>query len=263
MRKLVYAAISALALGSAPLLASEGGAVHDVNFSFEGPYGTYDKAQLRRGLQIFTEICSACHGMKFVPLRALGEPGGPELSPEEVREYASNLEIFDPELDDWRPRKISDNFPTVTGDGMGPDLSVMAKARAGFSGPLGTGLNQFFNGIGGPEYIYTILTSYTGEMKEEAGSLYYENHAFTRGNGWIAMPQQIYDDIVEYEDGSPTDAHALAKDVSAFLMWAAEPKLNARKQAGYIGVLMLVVLSVLLYFTNKTLWAPVKGKKKA
>lgn len=261
MRKLAISAVSALALGAGAAMASEGGAVHDVNFSFEGPYGTYDQAQLRRGLQVFTEICSTCHGMKFVPIRSLGDEGGPNLSSDEVRAYAENLSIFDPELDEDRPRKPTDMFPTVTGDGMGPDLSVMAKARAGFHGPYGTGISQFFNGIGGPEYIYSILTGYNGEEKEEAGTLYYGNPTFTAGNGWIAMPQMLTDEAVEFEDGSPNDAKSLAKDVAAFLMWAAEPKLNARKEAGYISVGMLIILSVLLYFTNKALWAPHKGKK--
>ena len=139
-----------------------------------------------------------------------------------------------------------------------PDLSLMAKARAGFHGPYGTGINQFFKGIGGPEYIVALLDGYTGEEKEEAGTTYYENHAFS--TGWISMPPPLSDGQVEFADGSPNDVKHMAEDVAAFLTWAAEPKMMARKQAGFVAVLFLGLLSVLLYLTNKRIWAPHKGK---
>jgi len=132
----------------------------------------------------------------------------------------------------------------------------MAKARAGFHGPYGLGVNQFFKGIGGPEYIASLLTGYTGKEKEEAGTVLYENTAFS--GGWISMAPPLEDGWVEYRDGHDNSLHHLAEDVSAFLMWAAEPKLAARKQAGFVGVLFLAVLAVLMYLTNKKLWAPVK-----
>ena len=135
----------------------------------------------------------------------------------------------------------------------------MAKARAGFHGPYGLGLNQLFKGMGGAEYIASVLTGYTGKEKEEAGTVLYENTAFP--GGWIAMAPPLYGEDVEYADGHSNSLHHEAEDVSAFLMWAAEPKMMARKQAGLTGVLFLVVLSTLLYLTNKKLWAPVKGKK--
>ncbi len=141
-----------------------------------------------------------------------------------------------------------------------PDLSLMAKARAGFHGPYGTGMSQLFNGIGGPEYIVAILNGYTGEEKEEAGTIFYENHAFP--GGWIAMAPPLSDELVEYADGHDNSVHHMAEDAAAFLMWAAEPKMMARKQAGFIGVMMLSILAVLLYLTNKKLWAGVKGRKK-
>lgn len=232
--------------------------IHDVSFSFEGPFGKYDQFQLQRGLQVYTEVCAGCHGMKFVPLRTLGDAGGPGLPEDQVRAYAAAMSIDDAETGEERPRVPTDMFPTVTGDGMGPDLSLMAKARAGFHGPYGTGLSQLFNGIGGPEYIYSILTGYTGEEKEQAGTILYENTAFP--GGWISMAPPLSDDQVTFEDGSPSDLHSASKDVAAFLMWTAEPKMMARKKAGLVSVLFLIVLSALLYLTNKRIWWPIKHR---
>ena len=246
-------------------VAADGGAavhhqeIHDVAYSFEGPFGKYDQFQLQRGLQIYTEVCSGCHGMKQVPLRTLSDHGGPGLPEDQVRAYAAQLSVVDAETGEERPRVPTDHFPQIVGQGMGPDLSLMAKARAGFHGPYGTGLSQLVNGMGGPEYIYSILTGYTGNEKEQAGSVLYENTAFP--GGWISMAPPLSDDAVTFEDGSPTDLHSLAKDISAFLMWTAEPKMMARKQAGLVSVLFLIVLSVLLYLTNKRLWWPIKHRK--
>jgi ubiquinol-cytochrome c reductase cytochrome c1 subunit len=141
-----------------------------------------------------------------------------------------------------------------------PDLSLMAKARAGFHGPAGLGLNQLFRGMGGAEYIASFVIGFTGEEQEQAGVLLYENEAF---GGYVAMNPVIYGDDVVYEDGTPATPEQIAQDVAAFLMWTAEPKMMARKQAGLTAVLFLTVLTVLLYFTNKKLWAPIKGKKTA
>lgn len=230
--------------------------ISDVAFSFEGPFGRYDQFQLQRGLQVYTEVCSSCHGMRYVPIRTLGDTGGPDLPDDQVRAYAATMDIDDPETGESRPRLPTDHFPTVTGEGMGPDLSVMAKARAGFHGPYGTGISQLFNGIGGPEYVYSILTHYTGETKDEAGTTYYENTAFP--GGWIAMPPPLSDDLVTYEDGHPAMLQDLATDVSAFMMWTAEPKMMARKWSGLVSVIFLIGLTVLLYLSNKRLWWPVK-----
>ncbi|WP_111732248.1 cytochrome c1 [Roseovarius amoyensis] len=259
LKKLAITAIAALTLsGTAALAAGGEGHIEDVAFSFEGPFGTYDQNQLQRGLQVYTEVCSACHGLRYVPLRTLGDEGGPHLPEDQVRAYAENYEVFDPELDDYRAALATDHFP-VSGDPNAPDLSLMAKARAGFHGPYGTGINQLFKGIGGPEYIVSILTGYTEETKEEAGTLFYENKAFP--GGWIAMAPPLYGEDVEYADGTEATLHQEAEDIAAFLMWAAEPKMMDRKQAGLTGVILLTVLSVLLYLTNKRLWAPVKGRK--
>lgn len=268
IRTLTLSVAMALALGASAIaeedqMEAEGkpkSEVENYEFSFEGPFGKFDQFQLQRGLQVFTQVCSACHGLKYVPLRTLGDEGGPGLPANQVAAYAEqNFEVFDADLEDFRPAKPTDNFPAVTGAGA-PDLSTMAKARAGFHGPYGLGLNQFFKGMGGPEYIASILTGYTGKEKEEAGSVLYENTAFP--SRWIAMAPPLYGDDVEYEDGSSTELEAEAKDVAAFLTWTAEPKLMARKQTGFLAVLFLGVLTVLLYLTNKRIWAPVKRRAK-
>jgi len=260
LKKLALTAAAALALTGPAALASEGGHIHDVDFSFEGPFGTFDQNQLQRGLQVYTEVCSACHGLKYVPIRTLSDEGGPGLPEDQVRAYAAQMDIFDPELDDDRPRTPSDHFP---GSSLwnAPDLSLMAKARKGFSGPKGLLVNQLFKGLGGPEYITAILTGYTGEQKEQAGTTFYENTAFP--GGWIAMPPPLGGEDVEFADGHSSELHHEAEDVAAFLMWTAEPKMMARKQAGLVGVVFLVILSALLYLTNKRIWAPIKGKKVA
>ncbi len=259
IRKLTITAITALALTSGGAVASGEGEQHieDFAFSFEGPFGTYDQNQLQRGLKVYTEICSACHGLKYVPLRTLGDEGGPNFSEDEVRAYAAQWDIYDADLDEDVPRKPSDFFPSA-GDPKAPDLSLMAKARAGFHGPAGLGLNQLFRGMGGPEYIASFLTGFTGEEKEVAGTTLYENHTFP--GGWTAMPPQLEDGLVDFDDGHSNTAHHMAEDVSAFLMWAAEPKMMARQHAGFVSVLLLLLLSVLLYLTNKKIWYPIKHR---
>jgi ubiquinol-cytochrome c reductase cytochrome c1 subunit len=260
-RKITLTAVSALALTvGAVNAAGEEAHIEDVDFAHEGPFGKFDQFQLQRGLQVFTEVCSGCHGLKYVPIRTLADEGGPMLPEDQVRAYAAQFSVTDKETGEDRDGKPTDNFPANTGAGA-PDLSMMAKARAGFHGPYGTGISQLVNGMGGPEYIYSILTGYTGEEKEEFGSFFYENHAFP--GGWIAMAPPLSDDQVTYADGHPATVHHMAEDVASFLMWAAEPKLMARKEAGFISVIFLIILSTLLYLTNKRIWAGVKGKKTA
>ena len=250
---------AALALPGLALAAEGEQQITDYDFSFEGPFGSYDQLQLQRGLQVYTDVCASCHGLKYVALRTLADPGGPELPEDQVRAYAEFYEVFDPEIDDFRPAIPTDHFPESQFEGA-PDLSLLAKGRAGFHGPYGLGLNQLFKGMGGAEYVTSVLTHYTGEEKEEAGVILYENTAYP--GGWIAMPPPLYGDDVVYEDGSDTSLDAIAQDVGAFLMWTAEPKMMARKHAGLTGVIFLGVLAVLLWLTNKRIWAPVKDVAK-
>ncbi|HEV8035061.1 cytochrome c1 [Yoonia sp.] len=282
-RKLSLTAAMALALTAGQATAAEVEIeVIDYDFSFEGPFGSYDQMQLQRGLQVYTEICAACHGLEFVAFRNLSDEGGPGMPEDQMRAYAEFYEIFDQSLfdgeGDFRPATPADKFPG-SNLSTAPDLSLMAKSRAGFSGPYGTGISQFVNGMGGAEYIASLMTGYHEEpecaLEGEPMDGFY-NAAFAAGgfpdsckdeNGkhkvpgsWISMSQPLWGDDVEYADGAPTDLESVSKDVAAFLMWTAEPKLVARKQAGLTGVLFLTVLSVLLYLTNKRLWAPHKHK---
>ena len=261
IKHILLSAAVTIGLATGASAAGDDIVVEDFDFSFEGPFGTYDQHQLQRGLQVFTEVCSACHGIRQVYFRNLGDDGGPHFSEAEVKAYASGFDVADDsdeaEPGDTRAAKPSDKFPVVTGAGA-PDLSMMAKARAGFFGPKGLGLNQIVKGMGGAEYIASILTGYTGKEMEQAGVTLYENKAFP--GGWISMAPPLEDDQVEYADGHKADVRHMAEDVSAFLMWTAEPKMMARKQAGLVAVLFLTGLAVLLYLTNKKLWAPIKRK---
>ena len=259
-KKITLSTIAALALSISGAYAAGGGEQHieDYHFSFEGPFGTFDQAQLQRGLKVYTEVCAACHGLKYVPIRTLADEGGPHYSEDQVRAYARNFEVYDADLEDFREAKPVDHFPEVNGLGA-PDLSMMAKARAGFHGPYGTGISQLINGMGGAEYIASLMTGYTGKEKVEAGVTLYENKAFP--GGWISMAPPLSGGDVDYDDGHSNDLHHEAMDIAAFLMWAAEPKMMARQYAGFVGVFILIILSGLLYLTNKRIWAPVKYKK--
>ena len=278
LRKLTLSAAVALGLAATGAQAAGDAHVEDFAFSFEGPFGSFDQMQLQRGLQIYTEVCSACHGLKHVRIGTLADEGGPHLPEDQVRAYAERIEVFDAALDDYRAATPADKFP-ASGLAEAPDLSLMAKARAGFHGPYGTGLSQLFNGMGGAEYIASILTGYADAP--DCAPADFDGHyntAFAAGGfpdsckdehghhmvpgSWIGMGQPLYGDDVEYADGHDTDLHHEAQDVAAFLMWTAEPKMMARKTAGLTGVIMLTILSVLLYLTNKRLWAPHKRAAK-
>ena len=259
LKKLAVSIVATLSLSAGAMAAGGSGHVDNVDFSFDGPFGTYDENQLQRGLQIYTEICSGCHGLKFLPIRTLGDDGGPHLPEDQVRAYADYYEVFDADLDDYRAATPNDNFPGSSLENA-PDLTMMAKARAGFHGPYGLGINQFIHAIGGADYIASLLQGYTGEEKEEAGTVLYENTTYP--GGWIAMAPPLYGEDLDYADGHSNDIQHLSEDVAAFLMWTAEPKMMARKQAGFVGVLFLTILSVLLYLTNKRLWAPIKARYK-
>ncbi|HPD94054.1 MAG: cytochrome c1 [Rhodobacter sp.] len=257
IRKLALSTLTVAALCTAPVMAAEGGHIHDYAFSFEGPFGTYDRAQLQRGLQVYNEVCSACHGLELVTFRSLTDATGPGLDPDIMRAFAAEHEVPDGQ-GGYRTAGAPDHFPGSSLENA-PDLSLMAKARAGFHGPYGLGINQLLHGMGGPEYIASFVTGFTGQETEQGGAIFYENAAF---GGNVAMPPILSDGLVEYSDGTEATEHQMAQDVAAFLMWAAEPHLVQRKMWGFVGVVFLVLLASLLYLTNKRLWAPVKDQAK-
>ncbi len=282
-RKLTLTAAMALGLVASQSMAAGDAEVIDYDFSFEGMFGSFDQMQLQRGLQVYTEICSACHGLEYLAFRNLSDEGGPALPEDQMRAYAEFYEVFDPALfdgeGDFRTATPADHFPS-SGVANAPDLTLMAKARAGFHGPYGTGLAQLFKGMGGAEYIASILSGYADEpqcaLDMEIPMDGFYNTAFPNGGypeeckyedgshkypgSWIAMSQPLWGDDIEFADGHSAELEDIAMDVSAFLMWTAEPKMMARKQAGLTGVIFLTLLTVLLYLTNKRLWAPHKGK---
>jgi cytochrome c1 len=244
---------SVLAFGAQPAAAAEGAPAAQ-SWSFDGIFGTFDRGALQRGFKIYTESCSSCHAMKFLAYRNLGEPGGPEFGEAEVKAIAAEATVQDGPNEDGdmferlglpSDRFVSpfpnDNAARAANNGaLPPDLSVIAKARAN-----------------GPDYLFALLTGYGEppagfELRE--GMNY--NAAFP--DHQIAMPQPLSDEAVEYTDGTPNDLRQLARDVTTFLVWAAEPKLEARKRAGFQVMIYLVLLAGLLYFTTKKLWTGVE-----
>ncbi len=258
LKKLALSTALALSVAAPGHAAGVSGEVINFDFSWQGPFGSYDRQQLQRGLQVYTEACAACHGLRYVPIRTLSDPNGPELPEDQVREYASQFEVRDEETGDMRDAEPNDHFPRSQLE-EAPDLSLMAKARAGFSGPYGLGINQFLYGTGGPEYIASLLVSYTGESDTQAGVTLYENEAY---GGYLNMAEPLSDGMLDYADGTEATKEQMAQDVAAFLMWTAEPKMMERKQAGFTGAIFLTILAVLLYLTNKRLWGPVKSRAK-
>ncbi len=252
------AAFGALALGltfgaSAPAQAAGGeAALKHVDWSFNGPFGTYDRNALRRGYKVYKEVCSTCHAMSMVHFRNLAEKGGPEFSPAEVKAIAAGYKVQDgPDSSGEmfeRPGEGKDPFPSpypndeAAAASLGaapPDLSLIAKAREG-----------------GADYIYTLLNGYEeapADVHVPAGGNY--NPVFAVGNGIIAMPKPLNDGQVDYTDGTPNTAEQMSKDVAQFLMWAAEPKLEQRHRLGLQVVIYLIALAGILYFATRKVWA--------
>jgi ubiquinol-cytochrome c reductase cytochrome c1 subunit len=262
-------AASLAAVGTRVTLAQEAEPPPRLHWSFHGPFGTYDPAQLQRGFKIYREVCSTCHSIKLLAFRNLADPGGPDFSEAQAATVAASFQVTDGPNDKGemfqRPGKLADHFPppfpndqaarAALGGGLPPDMSVLAKARsteAGFPWFIVDAFTQYQEA--GPDYIHAILTGY--EEQPPAGftlapgtqyNKYFPGHA-------IAMPKPLSDGQVEYTDGTPATVDQYAKDVSAFLMWAAEPKLDERKRLGFQVFIYLLVLTGLLYFTKRRVW---------
>ena len=225
-------------------------------WSFKGFFGTFDRASLQRGYQVYSEVCSACHSMKYLSYRNLAEPGGPEFSEAQAKAIAASFEVTDGPNSDGemftRPGKLSDKFvmpydnvkaaQAANGGAYPPDMSVLVKARGG-----------------GVDYIYSLLQGY-----EEAPSnvslddgVYYNKYMY--GNK-IRMAAPLSDGLVEYGDGTNATVEQMSKDVTTFLMWSAEPHLESRHQMGFKGIVYLIILSVLVYFSMKRIWSRVESE---
>ncbi len=241
-----------------------------LKWSFAGPFGKFDRGQLQRGLKVYKEVCASCHSLSYVAFRNLSEPGGPGYSAAQAAAFASEYKVQDGPNDAGdmfeRPGRPADYFPSPfpnenaarasNGGAAPPDLSLMAKARSyerGFPQFIFDFFTQFQER--GPNYIHALLTGY--EENPPAGFTLTEGSHYNKyfpGHS-IKMPPPLSDGQVTYDDGSPATVDQYAKDVSAFLMWTAEPHLEARKRLGFQVMIFLVLLTGLLYFTKKKIWA--------
>ena len=226
------------------------------DWSFKGLLGKFDRGSLQRGYQVYTEVCSSCHSMKYVSYRNLAEEGGPEFTEEQAKAIAANFEVLDGPNSDGemftRPAKLSDKFvmpyenekaaQAANGGAYPPDMSVLAKARSG-----------------GVDYIYSVLLGYedppAGVVLDEG--VYYNKYMY--GNN-IKMSQPLSDGLVEYSDGTVASEEQMAKDVTTFLMWAAEPHLESRHRMGFKAILYLIILTILVYFSMKKIWSRIESE---
>ena len=241
-----------------------------LSWSWSGPFGTFDRAQLQRGFKVYKEVCSNCHGLSLVALRNLSDKGGPEFSAGQVKELAATYTVKDGPNDKGemfeRPGRPSDKFPApfpnpeaakAIHNAVPPDLSLMPKARTYERGVLLSLVDlvtQYQEQ--GADYVSALLNGYVDApkgVKVEDGLNY---NLYFPGNK-IAMAKPINDGQVDYSDGSPQTVAQYSKDVTAFLMWTAEPKLEERKRVGAFFMVLMILLAGFTYFTKKKVWANV------
>ena len=227
-----------------------------VDWTFKSFFGKFDRASLQRGYQVYNEVCSSCHSIKYLSYRNLAEKGGPEFSEDETKAIASNFEVIDgPDSTGemfTRPARLSDKFvmpyaneeeaKSSNGGAYPPDMSVLVKARKG-----------------GADYIYSVLLGYEdppADIKLDDG-VYYNKYMY--GNK-IKMASPLSDDLIEYSDGTKATTEQMAKDVVNFLMWAAEPHLEQRHKFGFRVIIYLIIITVLVYFSMKKIWSRIESK---
>ena len=248
MIKRIFAALVATLLAGPALAAGGDVALTKRDWSFNGPFGTFDKAAMQRGFQVYREVCAGCHSMQYIAFRNFADLGYNEA---EIKAIAAEYDVEDGPNDEGemftRPGIPADRMPSPypndnaaragNGGALPPDLSLIAKARAN-----------------GPDYLYSLLIGY----KEEPASMnvpdgMYYNDAYP-GN-LIAMPQPLYGDDVTYADGADASIEGSAADLTQFLMWAAEPKMEARKRIGVAVVFFLSIFVVLSVMAKRRVWA--------
>jgi len=220
-------------------------------WSFEGVFGTFDRASLQRGYQVYQEVCSGCHSVQHLSYRNLSEKGGPEFSIEEAKAIAAQFEVIDGPNEDGemftRPGRLSDKFVSpfsnvkaaaaANGGAYPPDMSVLAKARKG-----------------GAAYIYSLLMGYkeapTGYELDDG--VYYNEYMPGQK---IKMAEPISDGAVEYADGTETTKAQIARDVTTFLVWAADPHLEVRHKTGFKVFFYLIILLTMVYLSKQKIWS--------
>ena len=226
------------------------------DWSFKGLFGKFDRAALQRGYQVYTEVCSSCHSMKYLSYRNLAEKGGPEFTEEQAKAIAASFEVKDGPNSDGemftRPGKLSDKFvmpyenvkaaQAANGGAYPPDMSVLVKARGG-----------------GVDYVYSLLQGYDDPPADIILDDGVHYNKFMYGNK-IKMANPLSDGLVEYADGTNASVEQMSKDVTTFLMWSAEPHLEARHKMGFKAIVYLIILTILVYFSMKRIWSRVESE---
>ncbi len=249
MRKFLITAIASALLMGGSALASEGVELPERDWSFSGIFGNFDRGQLKRGFQVYREVCASCHALSLVAYRNLTDIG---MTGTEITEYASQFEVRDGPDDEgemyFRPARLSDRFvPPFANEQAArasnngaypPDLSLIVKARKG-----------------GADYLHALLAGYEDEAPEgiELADGMYFNHYFPGQQ--IAMPPPLFEDGITYEDGTAASIEQMAEDVTVFLAWTASPELEARKRLGIKVLLFLLVLTGMLYALKRQVWS--------
>jgi ubiquinol-cytochrome c reductase cytochrome c1 subunit len=221
------------------------------DWSWQGVFGTYDRSQLQRGLQAYKSVCAACHGLKFIAFRDLLDLG---YSAAEIKAFAKTIEVTNTEPNDEgeifkRPARAADYFPdpfpnkqaarAANNGAYPPDLSLVVESR-----------------VGGANYLHALLTGYADPPKGvKLGDGMYYNKAYPGHQ--IAMPAPIMDDSVEYKDGTKPTVNQIATDVTAFLAWASEPNMEARKSMGIKVMLFLFAFLFVLIGMKRRTWSNV------
>jgi ubiquinol-cytochrome c reductase cytochrome c1 subunit len=259
------------ALGFGIVLAASAGAAEypiskpmQQSWSFSGPFGTYDKGQLQRGFKVYREVCASCHSLDMVAFRTLEDLG---YSDEQVRAIAAEYEVQDGAGDMFtRAATPSDYFPApfanpeqaaASNNGAAPpDFSLIAKARAverGFPTFVFDIFTQYAES--GVDYIYSLLVGYDEDPHghQVPEGTYYNPYFMNAAS--LAMAPPLSDGQVTYDDGAPETVDQYARDVAAFLMWAAEPHLEARKATGFTVMVFLVLFGGLVYLTKRKIWS--------
>jgi cytochrome c1 len=264
------AAVALAALAGAAAKAAESETPPKLKWSFAGPFGRYDEAQLQRGFKVYHEVCQNCHGINLLAFRNLADPGGLGFSKAQATTIAAEFQVTDGPNDQGemfqRPGRLADYIPPpypneqaarARYNAVPPDFSTLAKARGierGFPWFIFDMFTQYQEG--GVDYIAGFLNGYAdppaGFNLPPGASYnkYFPGHA-------TAMPNALSDGQVQYTDGTPAKVDQYAKDVTAFLMWVAEPTMEGRKRLGFQAMVFLIALAGLLYFTKKKVWAQV------
>jgi ubiquinol-cytochrome c reductase cytochrome c1 subunit len=276
-KNILSAALVALSLIVLPAMAADDHSVPQIEkqaWSFSGPFGTYDRNQLRRGFQIFREVCSGCHGARLIAFRNLSEPGGPEYSEAQVKALAASYEVKDANVEGGtRPAVAADRWPSpfandqeardANGGAVPPDFSVLAKAR-NTSQPFPWWLLNYVTAYqeGGPDYIHALLVGYEDEPPADVADFpegKYYNHYFP-GHA-IAMAPPLSDGAITYQESEhgsvPETLDQYARDVSAFMFWMADPHMVERKETGFRVILFLILFGGIMYLVKRRLWSGV------